>query len=367
LRAPRRLAASSALLIGLLLAGLVGATAPGAHADPIGAKRAQAQSVLLRLQQLEAAEGRANSRYQAATAKLYQVEHELGVNKQALGVARGNLSRAQHSLAQRLVAIYTTQDEQSSLAVILGARSLDDLISRIETANSVSSQDAALIHDVLSFRHQVVQRRALLTRQRTEQHQLVATRAAERNRIHANVATEQNLYSSVRSQLQSLIAQQQSQQAAAARQARAAAHTQALSPTGSFGVGDPTGGPVPSTHYSGVVGIAMQYLGVKYVWGGASPSGFDCSGLVMYVFAQVGISLPHYTVAQWNYPGAVSVPRNELQPGDLVFFAGLGHVGIYVGNGQFIHAPHTGDVVRIDSLSEGWYASEYDGAKRITG
>jgi peptidoglycan DL-endopeptidase CwlO len=81
----------------------------------------------------------------------------------------------------------------------------------------------------------------------------------------------------------------------------------------------------------------------------------------------VGISLPHYTVAQWNYSDAVSVSRSQLQPGDLVFFAGLGHVGIYVGGGQFIHAPHTGDVVRIDSLSEGWYASEYDGAKRILG
>ncbi len=69
----------------------------------------------------------------------------------------------------------------------------------------------------------------------------------------------------------------------------------------------------------------MSYLGTPYVWGGAAPGGFDCSGLVMYSFAQLGISLPHSSYAQWNY--GVPVPYDELQPGDLVFFDGLGHVG----------------------------------------
>ena len=364
---PRRPAAISALLIGLLIVGLLGATATGARADQIGAKRAQAQGVLVQLQRLDAAAQRANSRYDDASRRLRYVQHELGVNRQALGVARGNLSHAQRLLSQRLVAIYTTEDQQSSLAVILGARSLDDLISRIETVNSISKQDTVLIHEVLSFKHQVVQRRVLLRSESVRQHRLVAVRAAARNRIEGQVAAERRLYGSVQSQLQTMIAQQQTAQLAAAHRARVAAQAQAAAPTGSFGVGDPTGGSVPSGHYAGVVGIATQYLGVPYVWGGASPSGFDCSGFVMYVFAQVGISLPHNTVAQWGYSNAVSVPRNELEPGDLVFFAGLGHVGIYVGGGQFIHAPHTGDVVRIDSLSEGWYSSEYDGAKRILG
>jgi cell wall-associated NlpC family hydrolase len=82
----------------------------------------------------------------------------------------------------------------------------------------------------------------------------------------------------------------------------------------------------------------------------------------MYVYAQVGISLPHYTVSQYGMGTAVS--RSQLQPGDLVFFDGLGHEGIYIGNNQFIHAPHTGDVVKISSIS-GWYASTYVGARRL--
>ena len=82
----------------------------------------------------------------------------------------------------------------------------------------------------------------------------------------------------------------------------------------------------------------------------------------MYVFAQVGVSLPHYTGSQWGMGSPVS--RSDLQAGDLVFFNGLGHVGIYIGGGSFIHAPHTGDVVKISSMS-GWYDQTYMGARRI--
>ena len=123
-----------------------------------------------------------------------------------------------------------------------------------------------------------------------------------------------------------------------------------------------------SGQYGGVVSIAAQYLGIPYKWAGASPeTGFDCSGLVQYVFAQLGVSLPHNTVAQWNSPNAVPVPRNQLQPGDLVFFAKLDHVGIYVGNGYFIDAPHTGAFVRVDSLKGAWERANYAGARRILG
>jgi cell wall-associated NlpC family hydrolase len=83
----------------------------------------------------------------------------------------------------------------------------------------------------------------------------------------------------------------------------------------------------------------------------------------MYVYVQLGVSLPHYAASQYNY--GVPVSRDQLEPGDLVFFDGLGHNGIFIGNGQFIHAPHTGDVVKISSLSDPWYGENWVGARRL--
>ena len=134
--------------------------------------------------------------------------------------------------------------------------------------------------------------------------------------------------------------------------------------TGGADLGFP-GGQLLALPTNGSVGvkavkIAMQYLGVPYVWGGADPlTGFDCSGLTMYVYAQLGIQLTHYTGSQF-YEGT-RVPPWALQPGDLVFFNGLNHMGIYIGGGQYVHAPHTGDVVKVSSLGE---RSDYVGAVR---
>jgi cell wall-associated NlpC family hydrolase len=109
-----------------------------------------------------------------------------------------------------------------------------------------------------------------------------------------------------------------------------------------------------------VVGIAKQYLGTPYRWGASGPNAFDCSGFTMYVYRQVGVSLPHSSRAQYNSGPKVS--RANLQPGDLVFFGRgrIHHVGIYVGGGSYIHAPHSGAVVRIDPLNR----SDYAGACR---
>lgn len=117
----------------------------------------------------------------------------------------------------------------------------------------------------------------------------------------------------------------------------------------------------------GLIATAKKYIGVKYVWGGSSPSGFDCSGFVQYVFKQHGISLNRTVVTQYQHGYAVS--RNNLQPGDLVFFqntytTGLSHIGIYIGNGEFIHASSSQGVT-ISQLSNSYWSSHYHSARRV--
>lgn len=123
-----------------------------------------------------------------------------------------------------------------------------------------------------------------------------------------------------------------------------------------------------------VVAMAMSYLGVPYVYGGASPSGFDCSGFTLYIFKQFGYNLPHSATSQW-YNSGEYVERGDLQPGDLVLFCdpsrsngkACSHVGIYIGNGEFIHASSgsSGKYVRISNLNSGYYNTYYKGAKRL--
>jgi cell wall-associated NlpC family hydrolase len=237
---------------------------------------------------------------------------------------------------------------------------------------------------VSQFKTEVVRRQHRLTDARAEQQRIVAQRAAQKASISQQLSERRQLVSSIRSEIVRMKAEEARRQAELARQARARAVAAAQAPVLTAPIGPPSSttsatsapssssssggapaatpsGPLPPGHGS-VVGIAMRYLGVPYRWGGASPSGFDCSGLVMYVYAQVGVSLPHSSYAMYGV--GTAVPRSALQPGDIIFFDGLGHVGLYIGGNQFIHAPHTGDVVKISSIS-GWYASTYVGARRV--
>ena len=378
-RTKRRISALAVGLAGLAATLLVGVGS--ATADPsISSKKQQAQAIMAQIQEMDSELSHAIEAYNLANVQLDQIDADLETNGRHLVVAKSSLTVAQTHIAKRLRALYINGDSGGAVEVILGAKSLDDLLDRLDMAQRVGGQDSKVLRDVKRFRHEVQTRRAKLSSDRARQAQVVDQRAAQRQSIESQLAERQRLYASVKDEIDRLEAAERARQAELERQARArlaaAAAARASYRQGSVEVsGDPIAAPVsddagsvsvnvPPAKYGGVVGIAMQYLGVPYVWGGASPSGFDCSGLVMYVYAQAGVSLPHNAAMQYSSVG-VFVSRDQLQPGDLVFFDGLGHMGMYIGGGQFIHAPHTRDVVKISSLYDSWYATTYVGAKRV--
>jgi cell wall-associated NlpC family hydrolase len=359
----------------------------GAHSTPqIRAEQAHERAVLAQVnaigRDLQVAEDQA----QNAQNRLALVKERLHQNEYRLHVAKGNLRAAQHRLMARLYSLYVN-GAPSTIDVIAGAHSLSQMIDRAESAQVLSDQDASLGSQALSFEHSVQARERQLKQLQLKREQAVRETEQRQRQVASELGQQKRLLASIHT----TISQLQAQEAAHERAARAAAEArlkaeiaarraaaqraaeeqaqqaqEASSSSSSSSaptivapppVSVPTGGSGGAGHPA-AASIALHYLGVPYVYGGSSPSGFDCSGLVMYVYAQLGISLPHYTVAQWNATQPVSSPA----PGDLVFFNGLGHVGIYIGGGRFVDAPHTGSVVRIDSMSG---FGGYDGARRV--
>jgi peptidoglycan DL-endopeptidase CwlO len=364
------------LLCTLALAALA-ATVAWAHSTPqIRAQQAHARAVYAQVDQIGRNLQMVEDQAWNAKQRLALVKQSLHRNEYRLHVAKGNLHAAQQRVMERLYSLYVN-GSPSTLDVIAGAKSISQMIDRAESAQVLSNQDAALGRQALSFEHTVLQREQQLQQlKRTREAALTELEAKQRT-VQSELAQQKQLLASIHTTIQhlqqqeaareqrlraeaearlraQLAAQQEAAQAAAAAATQTRPSTGVVSPPVNIPVGNPGVGHPQAAQ------IALQYLGVPYVWGGASPSGFDCSGLVMYVYAQLGISLPHYTVAQWN--ATLPVSQSDMQPGDLVFFDGLGHVGIYIGGGQFVDAPHTGTVVRIDSLSN---FGGFDGARRV--
>jgi peptidoglycan DL-endopeptidase CwlO len=367
------------LLCTLGLATFVAATAR-AHSTPqIRAEKSRERTVMAQVNQIGAQLQRVEDRAWNAQQRVAQVNQSLRRNEFRLHVARGNLKAAQKRLMARMYSLYVN-GAPSTIDVIAGAHSISQLISRAESAQVLSNQDAALGKQALSFEQAVQHRERQLQHLKRTREAALHELLADKQRKASELAHEKQLLASIHTTLQQLVSQEQARERAAraaalarlqaqlAEQARekkaaaaaAAQQTSQSTPSTPTSIVPPPGPPVASNGagHPQAASIALQYLGVPYVYGGASPTGFDCSGLVMYVYARLGISLPHYTVAQWNATQPIASPA----PGDLVFFDGLGHVGIYIGNGQMVDAPHTGSVVRIDSISG---FGSYNGARRV--
>ena len=373
-----RKASAILTLLAVTLTAIGSASVKTAAADPtISVKRAQAQDVLNQIREIDSRLSHAVEAYNLANVRLEGIDADLVANARYLKIARTSLKSARAHLSRRLVALYVNGEQTSGLEVLLGAESLEQLLSRLDAVDRVTQQDARVLGEVKSFKSEVQTRKRKLQQARRAQAREVAERTAQQSLIAAQLREREEMLAGVREEIAQLEAAEVRRQERLQAQARARLAARSLepespevSPETIVPASEPElaapaelSAPAPDARYGGVVGIAMQYLGVPYRWGGADPSGFDCSGFLMYVYAQVGVSLPHNAAMQYGLGTAVS--KEQLQPGDLVFFDGLGHNGMYIGGGQFIHSPHSGDVVKISSLSDSWYASTWVGARRL--
>jgi cell wall-associated NlpC family hydrolase len=382
----------SARLVAVLATALVVllGLAAAASADPtIDSRRTEAAVILGEVDALGAEVGAAAERFNGANYELKKLTAELTDTREDLIRAKQLRAVTQERLADRLYQLYVDGQASGSLEIILGAESLNDLLDRIEATERIAEQDSRLAGQAQDLRLRVAKRQKQLTAARAQQAVVVERRAAERRAIEGNLAERERLLASVKDEIARLEEAERRRQAELRRRAQVEldrqrrlaevqqveAETQATESTNTAaasssageqpgeaaGEAAPAPPPVDASKGAQVVAIAMRYLGVPYKWGGASPStGFDCSGLTMYVYAQVGVSLPHYAAAQYQLGAPVS--REQLQPGDLVFYRGLGHMGMYIGGGNYIHAPQTGDVVKISGV---YARSDWVGARRV--
>lgn len=385
MRSSKVIVACAALLAVTVLAGEPLAATPR---EQLKAKAAQAQQVLQQVNALDSQFGRTVEAWHGAQYELDKTRRQLASDRAILRIVERQQRIAVARVRSRLIALYESSDDPTTIAVLFGSTNLSDMLGRLDAAQTISNADHNLAVETTAarIRYAAAERRT----RGIEQRRAVAVQqlSSQRQQIESMLSKRRQLLSSIQSEITTLKAQEARRQAELAAQARArlallqqqaaaraAAARRAALPdpaaqpaTPSSTDTTPATPTLPTPAPANLVGghpeaatIAMQYLGVPYVWGGSTPSGFDCSGLVMYVFAQLGISLPHYAAAQYGY--GTPVAADQLQPGDLVFFDGLGHVGIYIGGGQMIHAPHTGDVVKISPLTD--FGSGYVGARRL--
>jgi peptidoglycan DL-endopeptidase CwlO len=359
------------------------------HADRIADARAQARQEMARIQSEGERLEVVIERYNGAQVRLAATMRRIRENEVRLSSARRNLRSARHALNISLISAYKNP-MPDPLQTALEARNFGQVLEQFALMDRTNSYNSGVLSEIRDYRAEVDTRQRSLNRQRNARRDAVAELESLRVQIQASVRASKQRYRGLRAEVRRLIEARRQAEIAASRRAaerarrlQAAAQAQPVAANDIGGVAAPaasssgepaaarasdTGAtvviPAPSSLGSAAVNYALGQLGTPYVWGGAAPGGFDCSGLVTWAFAQAGRSgLPHYTGSLWTSGTRINSSA-DLAPGDLVFFHGLGHMGIYIGNDQYVHAPHTGDVVKISTLSS--YGG-YVGAVRISG
>jgi cell wall-associated NlpC family hydrolase len=362
-------------VLALCAVGIGAGLATPARADKVGDTKAEANRVWGQIQRDGQRLEGVIERYNGAKLRLQQTMGRIHENEVRLATARVNLKKARHALNISLINAYKNP-QPDPLQAALSARNFGQVLEQFSLLDRAQSYNASILSDIRSYRADVDRSQRVLNRERNARRDAVAELASLQQQIKSSVAAEKQRYHGLRAKVRRLIEERRQAEIAASRRvAEAQRRLQAASATQAVAVND-IGGvstsdpgvsvllPAPSTLGESAANLALGQLGTPYVWGGGAPGGFDCSGLVSWAYGQAGLGgLPHFTGALWNSGTHIS-SQSDLAPGDLVFFHGLGHVGMYIGGGNFVHAPHSGDVVKISNLAT---YSGYDGAVRISG
>lgn len=288
--------------------------------------------------QIEAVMGKIDSNKK----EIAKTQNDIKTAENDLKNAQSDIEKGKGLLGKRMRAMYIN-GFNGYLSVLLESNGLEDFISRIDMVKAVMSYDNKVITDYKLKATNIKNNKDKLT---GENNRLLALKSDNEKKL--------SQLNSDKDKQKKLIAQAKDQQrlyaAAEAAEVSGAVNQVASIRKSAPSISQSRGGAAISSN--NVIAYASNFMGTPYVWGGTSPNpGFDCSGFTQYVYAHFGVSLGRTTYEQIN--DGVAVSRSQLQPGDLVLFGSAGnphHVGIYVGNGAYIHAPRTGDSVKVSSL-----------------
>jgi cell wall-associated NlpC family hydrolase len=251
-----------------------------------------------------------------------------------------------------------TGESLSTLQAMLSSTSADELLDRVGTLDTIAGHNNQLLDTAQQATEQADAAKAAAEKATADAQALLDQVSAQQNDLNAQIADYQAQYDRLNA------AEQQASRAQAERHAAPASSSASSSPSSGDTASVSAGSVVAGSGAAQIaLDTALAQLGDPYVWAASGPNSFDCSGLTQYAFAAAGISLPHSSSAQSRMGAAVS--RGDLQPGDLVFFySPVSHVGIYIGNGQMVHASTSGEPVKIGSLDS---MGSYNSARRLAG